>query len=93
MLTILVSKEGGKDSLMKLFKSRPPVDEDLMKLKNNLMQTSDELRSTYTNLENVVDPDLIDYYIYHAKAVQMRYKYLLESVKKIEDSYAKNPLL
>ena len=61
-------------------------------LKDNLMRTTDELRVAYANLENVVEPDLIDYYIYQAKAVQMRYKFLLECVKKIEDSYAKNPL-
>ena len=61
-------------------------------LVDNLNKTTAELNITYTNLQNVVEPDLIDYYIYHAKAIQMRYKYLLESVKKIEDSYAKNPL-
>jgi hypothetical protein len=53
-------------------------------LKNDLRRTSDELSVAYTNLENVVEPDLIDYYIYQAKAVQMRYKFLLECVKKIE---------
>ncbi|MBQ2282658.1 MAG: DUF2508 family protein, partial [Agathobacter sp.] len=40
----------------------------------------------------VVEPDLIDYYIYQAKAVQMRYKFLLNCVKQIEDSQTKNPL-
>jgi hypothetical protein len=51
-----------------------------------------DLKNTYTNLSNVVEPDLIDYYIYQAKAMQMRYKFLLESVKKLEDSYTRNPL-
>ena len=68
------------------------TDEGYLMLVDNLNKTTAELNITYTNLQNVVDPDLIDYYIYHAKAIQMRYKYLLESVKKIEDSYAKNPL-
>lgn len=61
-------------------------------LKDNLVRTTDELNTAYANLQNVVDPDLIDYYIYQTKAVQMRYKFLLECVKKIEDSYARNPL-
>lgn len=61
-------------------------------LKNDIKKTTEELQLTYTNLENVVDPDLIDYYIYQAKAVQMRYKFLLDCVKKLEDSYTKNPL-
>ena len=47
-----------------------------------------EAAITTENLENVVDPDLIDYYIYQAKAVQMRYKFLLGCVKKIEGNYS-----
>jgi hypothetical protein len=70
---------------MKLFKSTPVTDDGYENLKNDLLRTTDELRIAYTNLENVVEPDLIDYYIYQAKAVQMRYKFLLDCVKKIED--------
>jgi hypothetical protein len=70
---------------MKLFKSTPVTDDGYETLKNDLLRTTDELRIAYTNLENVVEPDLIDYYIYQAKAVQMRYKFLLDCVKKIED--------
>ncbi len=77
---------------MKRNKKSLETDEGYLMLIDNLNKTTTELNITYTNLQNVVEPDLIDYYIYHAKAVQMRYKYLLESVKKIEDSYAKNPL-
>ena len=51
-----------------------------------------DLEDAYNNLGNVVEPDLIDYYIYQVKAVSMRYKFLLDCVKKIEDPYAKNPL-
>ena len=73
-------------------KQKNVPDEGYLLLLKDLSQTTEELKATYTNLENVVDPDLIDYYIYQAKAVQMRYKFLLERVKKLEDSYAKNPL-
>ena len=77
---------------MKRNKKTLETDEGYLMLVDSLNKTTAELNITYTNLQNVVEPDLIDYYIYHAKAIQMRYKYLLESVKKIEDSYAKNPL-
>lgn len=77
---------------MKFFKTSPPPPDGYTKLLDNLKQTTTELQTAYENLENVVEPDLIDYYIYQAKAVQMRYKFLLGCVKKIEGSYTKNPL-
>ncbi|MDD6480995.1 MAG: YaaL family protein [Lachnospiraceae bacterium] len=77
---------------MKLFKSNSDAPDGYSVLVDNLHQTSTELKNAYDNLQNVVDPDLIDYYIYQAKAVQMRYKFLLDCVKKLEDSYTKNPL-
>lgn len=77
---------------MKLFKETPIQDKTYEELKQNIQETSEELNILYNNMSNVLDEDLIDYYIYQTKATQMRYKYLLESVKKIEDSYTKNPL-
>ena len=79
------------DSL-KFFKTTQEQPDGYDALVNNLHQTSTELKNAYQNLENVVDPDLIDCYIYQAKAAQMRYKFLLDWVKKIECSYTKNPL-
>ncbi len=61
-------------------------------LKDDIEKTTSELNAAYTNMQNVTDPDLIDYYIYQTKAVQMRYRYLLSCAKKLEDSYTKNPL-
>ena len=55
-------------------------------LLDDIRKTTAELENTYTNLENVVDPDLIDCYIYQAKAVQMRYQFLLHCAKKIDAS-------
>lgn len=77
---------------MKFFKSTSTTDDGYQILVKDIEATTAELNTVYTNLENVVDPDLIDYYIYQAKAVSMRYKFLLDCVKKIEDSYTKNPL-
>ena len=78
---------------MKLFKQEHKEEPPYMILKDDIERTTLDLKAAYTNLENVVDPDLIDYYIYEAKAVQMRYRYLINCAKKLEDSYAKNPLL
>ena len=35
------------------------------------------LQTAYANLEEVIDPDLIDCYIYQVNSVQKRYQYLL----------------
>ena len=79
---------------IKLFKLQPALDDKpYMILKDDIERTAADLNDAYTNLQNVTDPDLIDYYIYQTKAVQMRYRYLLSCAKKLEDSYAKNPLL
>ena len=77
---------------MKFFKSSSKPVDGYKVLMNDIERTNADLQNAYTNFENVVDPDLIDYYIYQVKAAQMRYKYLLDCVKKIEDSYTKNPL-
>ena len=73
---------------MKLFKNTPEQDEGYQLLVQDLKRTSDDLRNVYANLENVVEPDLIDYYSYQAKAVQTRYKFLLNCVKKIEQTHS-----
>lgn len=55
-------------------------------LKDDIEKTTLELQNAYTNMQNVVDPDLIDYYIYQTQAAQIRYQYLLNCAKKLEDS-------
>lgn len=68
-----------------------------MKKKSKLRQKEEELllleiskaklalESAYSNFENVVDPDLIDCYIYEVNSVQKRYKYLLKQAKLLSD--------
>lgn len=59
-------------------------------LVDDLNKTQAELENAYSNLEYMVEPDLIDYYIYQVKAAQMRHKFLLTQVKKMRDpTYAK----
>jgi len=78
---------------MKLFKfQKEEENKPYMLLKDDIEKTTSELNAAYINMQNVTDPDLIDYYIYQTKAVQMRYRYLLSCAKKLEDSYTKNPL-
>lgn len=78
---------------MKLFKFQKEEDNTpYLLLKEDIEKTTSELNAAYINMQNVTDPDLIDYYIYQTKAVQMRYRYLLSCAKKLEDSYTKNPL-
>lgn len=69
---------------MRLFKNNSETDEGYQILVQDLKQTTADLKNVYNNLEQVVEPDLIDYYIYQAKAVQTRYKFLLKCVKKME---------
>ncbi len=56
-------------------------------LLEDLNKTEVDLANAYSNLEYMIEPDLIDYYIYQVKAVQMRHKFLLGRMKQLEDSY------
>ena len=69
---------------MKLFKETP-VNSGYKTLQDDIKKTTNELQIVYNNLENVVEPDLIDYYIYQAKAVSMRYKFLINCAKQLEN--------
>lgn len=65
---------------MKLFsKKKSPQNDDLI---NEIKKTKIALESAYSNFENVIDPDLIDCYIYEVNAVQKRYKFLLKQMKE-----------
>ena len=78
--------------MFRFFQPEKTNDAHYTVLMNDLHQTAQDLQDAYRNLENVIDPDMIDCCIYELYSVQMRYKFLLASIKKIEDSYTKNPL-
>ncbi len=66
--------------------THPPkttTDPHVSDLIDDLHQTQHDLATAYSNLEYMTDPDLIDYYIYQVKAVQMRHKFLLAKVKQL----------
>jgi hypothetical protein len=71
---------------MKLFSKKKKQQNDA--LLNEIKRTKLALESAYSNFENVVDPDLIDCYIYEVNAVQKRYKYLLKQAKQLENDYS-----
>lgn len=50
----------------------------------DIERTKKALDNAYDNFQNVVDPDLIDSYIYEVKAVQQKYSYLLKQAKLLE---------
>ncbi|MDE7063123.1 MAG: YaaL family protein [Lachnospiraceae bacterium] len=79
-------------NLLQMLKHNKSRDEGYTLLLDDLARTKDNLDSAYANFQNVVEPDLIDAYIYEVNAMQLKYKFLLGRVKQIEDSYAKNPL-
>ncbi len=78
--------------MFQLLKNNRKTDRHYMLLLDDLARTQNELENAYATFENMVEPDLIDASIYEVKAVQMRYRFLLDRVKQIEDSYTKNPL-
>ena len=71
-------------STIRILQKQAAKEKDYALLKDDLHQTASDLADAYNNLENVVDPDLIDCYIYELNSVQMRYKFLLARIKKME---------
>ena len=53
-------------------------------LLSDLKMTKTALDDAYSNFEQVVDPDLVDSYIYEVNAVQKRYHFLLKQVQMID---------
>ena len=73
--------------MFRFFQSEKTKDNYYTLLMNDLQKTAQDLRNAYCNLGNAVDPDLIDCYIYELNAVQMRYKFLLASIKDYENMH------
>lgn len=52
------------------------IEEEIEKAKN-------EIETAYMNFQNVLDPDLIDCYIYEGNAAWKRYRFLLRQAKQM----------
>ena len=61
--------------------ARETADPELLRELNQAIETID---SALNHFEHVVDPTLIDCYIYELKAAQLRYQFLLRRIKNEE---------
>lgn len=69
---------------MLFFAKKNKRDQQKDTLIEEINKTKIALESAYSNFENVIDPDLIDCYIFELNAVQKRYKFLLREAKAID---------
>ena len=65
-------------------KEKNKQNKQYMDIVRDIALTKSALDTAYSNFENVINPDLIDCYIYEVNSVQKRYKFLLELVRQME---------
>lgn len=65
-------------------KEKNKQNKQYMEIIKDIALTKSALDTAYSNFENVINPDLIDCYIYEVNSVQKRYKFLLELVRQME---------
>lgn len=58
-----------------------------LELKAEIEHTRHKMESARNQFEQVVDPTLIDCYIYELNAAQLRYQFLLRRFKRLEELY------
>lgn len=59
-------------------------DRDMNELKRQIEASQLAITSARNQFEHVIDPTLIDCYIYELNAAQLRYQFLLRNLKKYE---------
>lgn len=67
---------------MRLRKSHIPKEREI--LHYQIQRTQLALETAYSNFDNVVDPELIDSFIYEVNAIQQRYQYLMQQIKELD---------
>ncbi len=68
-------------------KKKSPAAQDtkaIIELKRQIEASKLAMSSAQNQFEHVIDPTLIDCYIYELNAAQLRYQFLLKSLKKQE---------
>ena len=70
-----------------------PIEEELVKpdLEEDIKKTRYALEIAYSGFDNVVEPDLIDSYIYEINSLQKRYDHLVERSLYLKASEASDP--
>ena len=81
---------GGFMAIIKKKKEITPVNNEERQLLLELKETKNALDTAYANLSYVVEPELIDCCIYELNAIQLRYKFILSQVKKVDTLNNKN---
>ena len=68
-----------------MFGRKPdPIMAQQKMLQDEIERVKLEMDTAYSNFEQVLDPDLIDCYIYEVNAVQKKYKYLLRQIQLLQ---------
>lgn len=67
---------------MRLMKNRIPKEREM--LDYEIKRTQLALETAYSNFDNVLEPELIDSFIYEVNAIQQRYQYLIQQVKELD---------
>ena len=70
-------------AIIKKKKENLPEVDNQKQLLLELKETKNALDTAYANLSYVVEPELIDCCIYELNAIQLRYKFILSQVKKV----------
>ena len=60
---------------------------DLVRLRDEIEQTREEIDAARNHFEHAVDPTLIDCYIYEINAAQLRYQFLRRRFKAVESRF------
>lgn len=67
-------------------KRRACLSAENLELKAEIDRTRTTIESARNHFEQVVDPTLIDCYIYELNAAQLRYQFLLRRFKLLEEA-------
>ena len=67
---------------MPLFQRNRPLPDRYADLRQSLRASKEEYELALSNFEQVVEPDLIDCYIYALNAASLRYKFLMEQARE-----------
>ena len=67
-----------------IFPKKEKPEKEIVELKLQIELSKLAITSAQNQFEHVVDPVLIDCYIYELNAAQLRYQYLLRNLKACE---------
>lgn len=57
--------------------------EETQVLSAEIGRTQDEMAATLVNFSDTTEPELLEYYTYYYKAIEIKHGYLLKKLKKI----------